>query len=76
MTSATGLPLCPTCGRLASQHSNPLAHAFGEPYRMVVDRPARGGGVRTDFGRHFRLGSFVRGAALARYQGNARGGIR
>lgn len=22
-TSPTGLPLCPTCGRLASQHTNP-----------------------------------------------------
>jgi len=32
--SPTGLPLCPTCGRLASQHTNPLAHAFGEPYKM------------------------------------------
>jgi hypothetical protein len=29
--SATGKPLCPTCGRLESQHTNPLAHKFGEP---------------------------------------------
>lgn len=69
-TSLTGLPLCPTCGRLASSHTNPIAHAFGDPYRMVVDRRARSGAVRTDFGRHFRLGSFIRGAAVARFQGN------
>lgn len=61
--SATGLPLCPTCGRLASSHKNPLAHAFGEPYRMIRDRPARSGGKRTDFGRHFRAGKFIRGCA-------------
>lgn len=30
ITSSTGLPLCPTCGRLESQHTNPLAHKFGE----------------------------------------------
>lgn len=31
--SPTGLPLCPTCGRLKSQHTNLLAHRFGEPYK-------------------------------------------
>lgn len=63
-TSPTGLPLCPTCGRLASQHTNPMAHAFGEPYRMVRDRRARSGAQRTDFGRHFRLGTFAHGRAV------------
>lgn len=32
-TSKTGLPLCPTCGRLESQHTNPVAHQFGEPWK-------------------------------------------
>lgn len=70
--SPTGLPLCPTCGRLESSHTNPLAHAFGEPYRMTTKRRAKSGAVRTDFGRHFRLGAFVRGRALAKFQGPAR----
>lgn len=33
LTSPTGLPLCATCGRLKSQHTNPLAHVFGEKYK-------------------------------------------
>ncbi len=37
--SATGLPLCPTCGRLESQHTNPLAHKFGEPYLNAEPKP-------------------------------------
>lgn len=50
--------------RVGASHTNPVAHAFAEPYKMVRDRPARSGGKRTDFGRHFRLGVFVRGCGL------------
>lgn len=33
------------------------------PCRKVAERPARRGGKRTDFGRHFRADAFARGSA-------------
>jgi hypothetical protein len=65
--SATGLPLCVTCGRLKSHHTNPVAHAFDQPWIVPPwrRRPLRGrhGAKRTDFGARIEIAANI---ALAR----------